>query len=124
MVIDDSPIDRLLVEKMVRKAAFAEDVIGFESAKAALTYFKDNAEVENSIPEILFLDINMPEMNGFDFLDECKTLMERLKIKCRIIMLSSSLHSEDKNRALEHPYVEGFINKPLSFAALEGLKQR
>ena len=124
MVIDDSPIDRLLVEKMVRKAEFAEEVISFESAKTALNYFTDNADVENSIPDILFLDINMPEMNGFDFLDACKSLPEPVKSKCRIIMLSSSLHNEDKSRALGHPYVEGFLNKPLTFEVLEALKKK
>jgi len=63
-------------------------------------------------------------MNGFDFLDACKSLPESVKSKCRIIMLSSSLHNEDKSRALGHPYVEGFLNKPLTFEVLEGLKKK
>ncbi|WP_256009082.1 response regulator [Desertivirga xinjiangensis] len=114
MVVDDAKIDRFLAEKVISKYSFAEEVVSVESAISALDYLSTNTGDEEALPDLIFLDINMPEMNGFEFLAEYNKLPENIKKKCIIIMLSSSLHPEDKELALQSPYVCQFLNKPLT----------
>lgn len=114
MVVDDAEIDRFLAKKVLTKCAFAREVLPLESAMNALDYLSENQENKDALPDLIFLDINMPKMNGFDFLEEYTKLPETVKKKCIIVMLSSSLLSEDRELALNNPYVCQFLNKPLT----------
>jgi two-component SAPR family response regulator len=119
LIVDDSRIDRFLAEKIISKHSFAEEIVSVDSAKGALDYLTNYTEDDQALPDLIFLDINMPEMNGFEFLEKYKELPENIKRKCIIIMLSSSLHPEDKEFALQSPYVCQFLNKPLTKQKLE-----
>lgn len=118
MVVDDAYIDRFLVEKLMKKYCFAEEVVSFESAVDALEQLSGSAAT-GTLPEVIFLDINMPEMNGFEFLDAYEKLPDHVKSACAIIMLSSSLHPEDREKAANNPYVKTFMNKPLNQERLQ-----
>lgn len=118
LVVDDALIDRYMAEKIMKKHGFTDEVVTVESAMDALELLEACIEDLGSLPELIFLDINMPKMSGFDFLDEYAKFPEQLKKKCIIIMLSSSMHPEDKHRALENPYVSKFLSKPLSLDIL------
>ena len=119
MVVDDAKIDRYIAEKVISKYSFAEEVVSVDSAKGARYYLSNHTANEEGLPDLIFLDINMPEMNGFGFLEEYKKLPENVKRKCIIVMLSSSLHPEDKELALQNPYVCQFLNKPLTEQKLQ-----
>ncbi len=114
MVVDDAEIDRFLAKKVLTKHAFAKEVLPQDSAMNALSYLSENQENKEALPDLIFLDINMPKMNGFDFLEEYKKLPESVKKKCIIVMLSSSLLPEDRELAMNNPYVCQFLNKPLT----------
>ncbi|MCF6405040.1 response regulator [Chitinophaga filiformis] len=114
MVVDDAEIDRFLAKKVLTKHAFAREVLPLDSATDALSYLEENQENKDALPDLIFLDINMPKMNGFDFLEEYKKLPEAVKKKCIIVMLSSSLLPEDRELAMNNPYVCQFLNKPLT----------
>ena len=111
MVIDDSQIDLYIAEISIKKSAFAQDVIAKNSGAGALEYLSESSPEE--LPELIFLDINMPEMNGFEFLDAFEKLPEALHKTCNIMMLSSSLDPEDQNRVKQNKFVSRFVNKPL-----------
>ena len=85
-----------------------------ESAPAALAYLAETSLKKEKLPELIFLDIRMPEMDGFGFLNEYEKLNAEIRSNCIIMMLSTSLNPEDHERATANPYVQKFLNKPLN----------
>ncbi|MDR7370199.1 response regulator [Flavobacterium aquidurense] len=113
LVIDDNPTDRYIAKRMAEKFLFAEEIILQESALEALHYIKSLENTPQLLPELIFLDINMPGMNGYEFLDEYAKLSETIKSNCIILMITTSLHPDDFRRAENNPSIFRFLNKPL-----------
>jgi len=114
MVIDDTYMDRFLAEKVIKKYSFAEHIVICSSAPDALSYLISVENTPEELPQLIFLDIRMPEMDGFDFLDRFMRLPEAVKEKCQVVMLSSSTNPEDRERSLSNPHVRLFLHKPLT----------
>ena len=123
LVIDDSATDRYIAKRMAEKNNFAEEVVLQESAIEALKYLLSLEELPHLLPQFIFLDINMPGMNGYEFLDEYIKLSETIKTNCIILMITTSIHPDDLKRAESNPSVIRFLNKPLDKEKLETIKQ-
>jgi CheY-like chemotaxis protein len=122
MVIDDSKVDRYIAEKLLSSDGFAAEVISCESAIEALCYLRPIRQKEH-VPELIFLDIRMPEIDGFEFLDLYCGLSDIVKKNAKIIMVSSSHDQRDQQRADSNQYVCCFIAKPLHKEKLIGIQQ-
>jgi CheY-like chemotaxis protein len=120
LLIDDDE-DSNFVNTWILKRNFAEDVITKQSAEEGLEYLKAQNNLRQELPQIIFLDIRMPGMDGFGFLEAFDQLSNYIKENCKIVILSSSFDKNDINRALKNPYVSDYFNKPLTEDSLSVL---
>jgi CheY-like chemotaxis protein len=117
MLIDDNEIDNLINQKMIEAAVVAEKIYTHTSAKSAIEFLRnvEGLEVADKVlPDVIFLDIDMPLMDGFQFLDEFEKLGDSLKKKSRIVMLTSSINPQDFARSKKYISVRQYMNKPLT----------
>jgi len=122
MLIDDNEIDNIINEKMLESAGFAERIQVYTNGMSALEFFK-NLERDKDLnhdmtPDVIFLDINMPLMDSFQFLQEFSNLNKVITKDCKIAILTTSINPSDKERSLKSEYVVDFINKPLTKESL------
>ena len=125
MLIDDNEIDNLINQKMIEAANISEHIFTHSGAKSAIEFLRNieklGKEAEHVLPDVIFLDIDMPLMDGFQFLDEFDKLTEVSKEKCSIVMLTSSINPQDVNKSHKYSCVKQYINKPLTQKNLEKL---
>jgi len=126
MLIDDNEIDNLINQKMLEGTNFAERIYVYTSGKSALEFLKNLQRDKNLdkalIPDVIFLDINMPLLDGFQFLDEFDNLDKQISQKSKIVMLTTSINPTDRERSDNNHNVLAFINKPLNHEYLEDIK--
>lgn len=121
MLVDDNEIDNIINEKIIEANSFADEILVFQTGQDALEYLSSNQGDRTKLPEIVFLDINMPIMDGFQFLEDFEKFSENVLDKCKIIMLSSSISPKDIDRAASSKYVKKYLNKPLNARYLEAI---
>jgi CheY-like chemotaxis protein len=123
MLVDDNDTDNFIHKRVIELTGFAKNIVVKNSGKSALEYLESNKNNIANLPDVIFLDINMPIVDGFVFLFEYENFPENLKQKCRIAILSSSDNKRDIDRIVDNEYVVNFITKPLSEEALSDLKK-
>jgi two-component SAPR family response regulator len=109
-IIDDDKIYQLLCKQIIRNAQITRNVESCLSAEEGLDILKSGKD----LPELIFLDINMPGMNGWDFLEAFKKLPADIRAKVKIVMLSSSVFAADKIKAGTYQEVTDYVVKPLT----------
>ncbi len=113
MIIDDNPMDQLITKYVLKKEYAFEEVILMASALAALEYLEANQDNITALPNLILLDLDMPELNGFGFLNRFSTFAEAVRNTCKIVVLTASEVSEDIALMQADPHVFRLIAKPL-----------
>jgi CheY-like chemotaxis protein len=121
MLIDEDEIDNIINQKIIESNNFSEKVLVFQTGTEALDFLRTNAKTADNLPDLIFLDINMPIMDGFQFLEEFEKLDAPILDKSKIIMLSSSISPRDIDRAASNRFVKKYLNKPLNSRYLQAI---
>jgi CheY-like chemotaxis protein len=117
LLVDDSLLDLFIHKKLISISDLAEAITSFNSGEEALEFLiKNQATIEESV---MLLDLQMPGMNGFEFIDAFARLDQKLKSKIRIFILSSTVDQGDILKARDNPYIEDMISKPVDVNQLK-----
>lgn len=128
LCVDDDPITLMLCKKVIIKASFSNEIITSQNGEEALHYFNTlkyaNTEQLKKHPQLIFLDLNMPVMGGWEFLDHFNSEAFSEFKNIKIIVLSSTIDPEDMAKSKTYPMVIDFLSKPITLTMLEYLKNK
>jgi CheY-like chemotaxis protein len=113
MIVDDNPIDQMITEYILKLNHKQGNIIVMTSVYQALTYLAENANNPEALPSLIYLDLDMPIMNGFDFLKHFKEYAAEVQEKCRIVVVTGSEIIADIEKLRSDPHVIKLIAKPL-----------
>lgn len=124
VLVDDDLVNNFVCESIIRNENFADEIISFDWAEDALKYLQQESDkgVAN-FPELIFLDINMPGMDGWSFINEYRKLPQQATDHCCLFMLSSAVDRKDILTAKSNEEVKEFFSKPLSPEILEIIRE-
>lgn|SRR5690606_1438782 len=124
LCVDDDAITLMLCRKVVAKADFAKVTDSASNGEEALAYFDNLIVTNESHPELILLDLNMPVMGGWEFLDNfSKGTYANVFSKVKVVVLSSTIDPHDVEKSKSYPMVLDFMSKPITIEMLETLKQ-
>jgi len=125
MLIDDSEIDNFINMKMMEGCGFADRVYVHTNGRSAMELLKNierMGEKDVSLfPDVIFLDLNMPIMDGYQFVDEFEKMPAALTSKTKIVVLTTSLNPSDQEKSQKYPQIVKYINKPLTCELIESI---
>lgn len=114
-LIDDDNIYQFTARKILESTGLTKHIQSFYNGSEALNYFKDQKNINSeTLPDFIFLDINMPVMNGWEFLEEYNKLCNTLPKSILVYVVSSSIDSFDMNKSKEYKAVTDYIAKPIT----------
>lgn len=123
-VVDDDKIFTYLLKRIIEKAKIAREIIFFENGRDALDYLANHREDALKLPQLILLDINMPILDGWQFLSEYGKLEPTVPQPISICMMSSSSDLEDYDRAMGSGHVMDYLQKPIQMPSLKEVTER
>ena len=117
-VVDDDPIYQIIMKKIILKAGIFSTIKSFTNGKEAIDTLKKSLTENAFLPDIVLLDIEMPVMDGWGFMEEIATLETKINSPINIYISSSSIAIEDRERAKNDANIIGYMCKPISLEDL------
>lgn len=113
-IIDDDPIHQRIAQIMIAKHELFDEYSSYTEAELGLEFLRENVKNTDALPDVILLDLNMPVVDGWDFLEAFEKFQAELSKNIRIFIVTSSVDEKDKLRSQTFSFVKGFISKPLS----------
>ncbi|TDE07642.1 response regulator [Flavobacterium sandaracinum] len=129
LCIDDDPITLMLCKKVIIRSSFSSEIITSQNGEEALNFFNTIKHTSNKNkpivqPQLIFLDLNMPVMGGWEFLDYFNSTDFEEFNTIKVVVLSSTIDPEDLEKSKKYPMVIDFLSKPITQSMLEYLKDK
>ena len=124
LIIDDDDASNFFTRMVLEESGYIRNIQIAESGTEALEYLKTAKKHNDVLPDLIFLDINMPGMNGWEFIEEYKKLDKELQSKIIVVMLATSDNPDHEMLAKTHNVVAGFRTKPLTQDMLENIMSK
>lgn len=121
MIIDDNIIDLYITKRLIIKNLFGKNVLEYFSAEKALKYLHEHQNTISICPQVIFIDIYMPEMSGFEFMESYNLLCETLKKNCKVYIISSTIDEYDIERSRLDKNLTAFQVKPITKEFLKSI---
>lgn len=113
-VVDDDAIYQIIVNKIIQRSEMFSAIFSFKNGKDAIDAIHNSIQNKELIPDIILLDINMPIMDGWEFMEEMGFLKSQISKQIIIYIVSSSIAAEDKNKSKTYPDILGYLSKPIT----------
>ncbi|RKS94047.1 response regulator receiver domain-containing protein [Flavobacterium limicola] len=113
-VIDDDAIYQIIVNKIIQRSEMFSAVFSFKNGRIAIDALQETLENETALPDIILLDINMPIMDGWEFMEELALMKSKFNKQITVYIVSSSISIEDKNRSKTYADILGYLSKPVT----------
>ncbi|MFV8369260.1 response regulator [Flavobacterium sp. LB2R40] len=129
LCVDDDPITLMLCKKVIFKSSFCNEIITSQNGEEALNFFDSLKDLNNKnqqikYPQLIFLDLNMPVMGGWEFLESFSSAEYSEFNTIKVVILSSTIDPEDLEKSKKYPIVIDFLSKPISLSMLDYLKTK
>lgn len=118
-IIDDNKIYQFMLTRIIKKNKLAEGIITFSDGEKAIQYLTDNRANNEKIPDVIFLDVSMPVMDGWQFIEGYANIKTEIKKKIVIYMLTSSVDPVDIERASKISEISDYITKPIKLEEIK-----
>lgn len=120
-IIDDDEIYLFSVKKVIELNNLSDKVLEFKNGQEAIDFFSKNHKDEHALPDVIFLDINMPVMNGWEFLEEFKKIQPAMSKSISLFVVSSSVDKSDVDKAKSLTPVQDYLTKPITANQLKSI---
>lgn len=117
--IDDDPIDHFLMKHILNGKNYFDTTTYTFYGSLVLDYIEEHKSEPEKLPDMIFVDLNMPSFSGWDFLKRMEQMQDGIAKDIPVFVISSSLHPEDKTITSKYPFVQNFVAKPVDAKEIE-----